>query len=90
MIESFASILYYAIIYILVYIIPLGLMAWPLFVIVIIIEIIGILTGKLDSDHFQKENPRFNLILFFWLTIIFIIYFILWHYEILSEDLLYG
>jgi hypothetical protein len=90
MIESFASILYYAIIYILVYIIPLGLMAWPLFVIVIIIEIIGILTGKLDSDHFQKENPRLNLIIFFWLTIIFIIYFILWHYEILSEDLLYG
>ena len=90
MIETFASILYYAIIYILVYIIPLGLMAWPLFVIVIIIEIIGILTGKLDSDHFQKENPRLNLIIFFWLTIIFIIYFILWHYEILSEDLLYG
>ena len=90
MIESFASILYYAIIYILVYIIPLGLMAWPLFVIVIIIEIIGILTGKLDSDHFQKENPRLNLIIFFWLTIIFIIYFILWHYEILSEELLYG
>ena len=90
MIESFASILHYAIIYILVYIIPLGLMAWPLFVIVIIIEIIGILTGKLDSDHFQKENPRLNLIIFFWLTIIFIIYFILWHYEILSEDLLYG
>ena len=89
MIESFASILYYAIIYILVYIIPLGLMAWPLFVIVIIIEIIGILTGKLDSDHFQKENPRLNLIIFFWLTIIFIIYFILWHYEILSEELLY-
>ena len=90
MIETFASILYYAIIYILVYIIPLGLMAWPLFVIVIIIEIIGILTGKLDSDHFQKENPRLNLIIFFWLTIIFIIYFILWHYEILSEELLYG
>ena len=90
MIESFASILYYAIIYILVYIIPLGLMTWPLFVIVIIIEIIGILTGKLESDHFQKENPRLNLIIFFWLTIIFIIYFILWHYEILSEDLLYG
>ena len=90
MIESFASILYYAIIYILVYIIPLGLMAWPLFVIVIIIEIIGILIGKLDRHHFQKENPRLNLIIFFWLTIIFIIYFILWHYEILSEDLLYG
>ena len=59
MIETFASILYYAIIYILVYIIPLGLMAWPLFVIVIIIEIIGILTHLTDTSQNDKYHDKY-------------------------------